>query len=62
MGFFKTSLAVTTGILGAVGLIALGQHLSESGALDKVKERASKAAAAVTGKDKKAETTEATNA
>ena len=59
MGFFRTSLAVATGILGAMGLIAVGQHLSESGALDKVKERASKAASAVTGKDKKAETTEA---
>jgi hypothetical protein len=60
MGFFKTSLAVTTGILGAVGLIALGQHLSENGALDKVKERVSKAA--VTGKDnKKADETAATN-
>lgn len=62
MGFFKTSLAVATGILGAMGLIAFGQHLSESGTLDKVKERASKAASAVTGKDKKAdETAAATN-
>ena len=62
MGFFRTSLAVATGILGAMGLIALGQQLSESGALDKVKERANRAAAAVTGKDKKAETTEEANA
>lgn len=63
MGFFRTSLAVTTGILGAMGLIALGQHLSENGALDKVKERASKAASAVTGKDNKKadETAAATN-
>lgn len=59
MGFIKTSLAVCTGILGAMGLIAAAEHLNESGALDKVKDRASKAAAAVTGKDKKAETTEA---
>ena len=62
MGFFKTSLAVATGILGAMGIIAAAEHLSESGALDKVKERASKAASAVTGKDKKAdETAAATN-
>ena len=59
MGFFRTSLAVTTGILGAIGLIALGQHLSENGTLNKVKERASKAASkaasTVTGEDKKAD-------
>ena len=61
MGFFKTSLAVATGILGAMGFIALGQHLSESGSLDKIKERASKAASAVTGKDKKADEAAATN-
>lgn len=63
MGFFRTSLAVATGILGAMGLIALGQHLSESGTLDKVKERASKAAEAVRGKNEKKadETAAATN-
>jgi len=62
MGFFKTSLAVATGILGAMGLIAVGQHLSESGAIDKVKDRASKAASIVTGKsEKKADETAATN-
>ena len=62
MGFFKTSLAVATGILGAMGIIAAAEHLSESGALDKVKERASKAAEAVRGKsEKKADETAATN-
>ena len=62
MGFIKTSLAVATGILGAMGIIAAAEHLSESGTLDKVKERAAKAASAVTGKDKKAdETAAATN-
>lgn len=44
MGFFKTSLAVATGILGAMGIIATAEHLSESGALDKIKERALKGA------------------
>lgn len=44
MGFFKTSLAVATGILGAMGIIAAAEHLSESGALDKIKDRALKAA------------------
>ena len=60
MGFIKTSLAVATGILGAMGLITIGKRLSENGTLDKVKERASKAATkaadAVRGKsEKKAE-------
>ena len=44
MGFFKTSLAVATGILGAMGIIAAAESLSESGALDKIKDRALKAA------------------
>lgn len=44
MGFFKTSLAVATGILGAIGIIAAAEHLSESEALDKIKDRALKAA------------------
>lgn len=57
MGFFKTSLAVATGILGAMGLIAAAEHLSESGALDKIKDRALKAAS----KDKTDKTVAATN-
>jgi len=57
MGFFKTSLAVATGILGAMGLIAAAEHLSESGALDKIKDRALKAAS----KDKTDKTAAATN-
>lgn len=62
MGFFKTAFAVTAGILGACGIIAAAEHLSESGALDKVKERASKVAEAVRGKsEKKADETAATN-
>ena len=57
MGFFKTSLAVATGILGAMGLIPAAEHLSESGALDKIKDRALKA----TSKDKTDKTAAATN-
>lgn len=57
MGFFKTSLAVATGILGAMGIIAAAEHLSESGALDKIKDRALKAAS----KDKTDKTAAATN-
>ena len=57
MGFFKTSLAVATGILGAMGLISAAEHLSESGALDKIKDRALKAAS----KDKTDKTAAATN-
>ena len=44
MGFFKTAFAVTAGILGACGVIAAAESLSESGALDKIKDRALKAA------------------
>lgn len=57
MGFFKTSLAVATGILGAMGIIAAAEQLSESGALDKIKDRALKAAS----KDKTDKTAAATN-
>ena len=57
MGFFKTSLAVATGILGAMGLISAAEYLSESGALDKIKDRALKAAS----KDKTDKTAAATN-
>ena len=57
MGFFKTSLEVATGILGAMGLISAAEHLSESGALDKIKDRALKAAS----KDKTDKTAAATN-
>lgn len=57
MGFFKTAFAVTAGILGACGVIAAAEHLSESGALDKIKDRALKAAS----KDKTDKTSAATN-
>ncbi len=50
MGFFKTSLAVTTGIIGSIGLLSFAKHLNESGAIDKVKARLGEAVEAVSNK------------
>lgn len=59
MGFFKTAAAVTAGVLGAFGLIALGQTLSEKGYTDKAKKTctsvAEKAASRFSKKDEAAE-------
>ena len=60
MGFFKTSLAVATGILGAIGIIVFTEHLNESGAFDKVKARVNEAVATA-NKNKKTDEEDATN-
>lgn len=55
MGFFKTSLAVTTGILGALGLLTFAKHLNESDVNDKIKDRVTKAATAAAKNNKEAD-------